>query len=67
MSIELAKKLDQMAVQSSTLRQQSPELSPFLDLAESVLDSLQSENTRLFNQVAAIKQGLLTTLEAANV
>lgn len=66
MSIELAKNLDQLAVQLITLRQQSPELSPFLDFVKSVLDSLQSENTRLFNQLTTIKHGLITVLETAN-
>lgn len=65
--IELAKKLDQLAVQSIALRQQLPELSPFLDLAESALESLQAENIRLSSHLTGIKHGLLTILETGHV
>lgn len=67
--LELARSLDQIAVQSADLRQQatvSEQLGPFLDLVSAALDGLQAENTRLFKQLTNIKSSLINTLEVAH-
>ena len=68
--IELARNLDQIAVQSADLCQQATvsteQLGPFLDLVSAALDGLQAENTRLFNRLANIKSSLISTLEVAH-
>ena len=68
--IELAKNLDQIAMQSADLRQQATvsteQLVPFLDLVSAALDGLQAENTRLFKQLTNIKSSLINTLEVAH-
>ena len=68
--IELARNLDQIAVQTAELRQQATvsteQLVPFLDLVSAALDGLQTENSRLFKQLANIKTGLINTLEVAH-
>lgn len=68
--IELARNLDQIAVQSADLRQQATvsteQLGPFLELVGAALDGLQAENTRLFKQLSNIKTGLIGAVEQFN-
>ena len=67
-TLQLAKNLDQIVVQSNELRQQQitslDQLIPFLDLVQCAINDLQSENLRLFNQACTAKQGLISALES---
>jgi cell division septum initiation protein DivIVA len=68
--LKIARNLDQVVIQSAALRQQATvpaeQLTHFLDLVAVAIDGLQTENSRLFNQLTVTKQGLITALEAAN-
>lgn len=71
MHIQTAQLLDQFTVRKNTLSTQErpitkEELNSFICLTSQVIDALQTDNDQLFSQVANVKQGLITALEAAS-
>lgn len=61
--IKIARTLDSLAVETARHRHDETVPASYLDLVQQAVDGLQSDNTRLYQELTSLRQNIINLLE----